>query len=47
MYTGIIHNSTQEVMVKIVADKSKYFANPDFKRQMKKNPNLLIGLLSM
>ena len=31
MYTGIIHNSTQEVMVKIVAEKAKYLANPDFK----------------
>ena len=47
MYTAIIYNSTQEVMVKIVAEKSKYLANPDFNRQMKKNPNLLIELLSM
>ena len=47
MYTGIISDSTQEVMVKIVAEKAKYLANPDFNRQMKKNPNMLIELLSM
>ena len=34
-------------MGRIVAEKTRYLANPEFKRQMKKNPKLLMELFSM
>ena len=37
----------QEVMMKIVAEKTRYLASPEFATQMKKDPALLMELFSM
>jgi len=37
----------QEVMMKIVAEKTRYLASPEFKSQMEKDPGLLMELFSM
>jgi len=37
----------QEVMMKVLAEKTKYLANPEFNDQIKKSPSLLIELLSL
>ena len=36
----------QEVMMKILAEKTRYLANPEFNRQMETNPRLLMELFS-
>ena len=34
-------------MLKIVAEKTRYYDNPEFRSQMEKNPALLFELASM
>jgi len=43
------HGLTQlkrEVTAMVIAERSKYLENPDFKLKMKKNPDLLIEMFS-
>jgi len=37
----------QEVMMKVLAEKTRYLASPEFNNQIKKSPSLLIELLSL
>ena len=39
--------TAQEVMFKVLAEKTKYLANPKFKEHIKKSPSLLLELLSL
>ena len=39
--------TAQVVMFKVLAEKTKYLANPKFKEHIKKSPSLLLELLSL
>ena len=38
--------NSQDVTAMVIAERSKYLENPDFKLKMKKNPDLLIEMFS-